>query len=117
MKPFLRSDRVGGQIQKTVSDILLKNIKDPRLDNAIISSVKMTSDLKLAYIYYVLHGGNKKSIADAEKGFLSALGYIKKTISRQLGLRYMPELKFYYDESFDYGSKMDSLIKKIKKEE
>ncbi len=77
----------------------------------------MTSDLKIAYIYYVVHGGNKNSIINAEKGFISALGYIKKTISRQLGLRYMPDLKFYYDGSFDYGSKIDSLIQKIKEEE
>jgi ribosome-binding factor A len=117
MKPFLRADRVGGQIQKALSDILLKSIKDPRLDNTIISAVKMTSDLRLAYIYYVVHGGDGKSIINAEKGFESALGYIKKNISRQLGLRYMPELKFYYDGSFDYGSKMDSLIKKVKEKD
>lgn len=115
MKPFARSDRVGGQIQKVLSDILLKKIKDPRLEAATITSVKMSRDLKFARVYFVTSGG-KESMEEAIEGFKSALGYVKRTLAAKLGLRYMPELRFFYDDSFDYGSHIDKLIKVVKSE-
>jgi ribosome-binding factor A len=113
MKPFARSDRVGGQIQKILSEILLKKVKDPRLKNASITDVKLSRDLRIARVYFVI-SGNKKNIEEALEGFKSALGYVKRTVARQLGLRYMPDLKFFYDESFDYGSHIDSVLKALK---
>jgi ribosome-binding factor A len=115
MKPFARSDRVSGQIQKVLSDILLKKIKDPRLEAATITSVKMSRDLKFARVYFVTSGG-KESIKEAIEGFKSALGYVKRKLAAQLGLRYMPELRFFYDDSFDYGSHIDEVIKAVKSE-
>ena len=113
MKPFARSDRVGGQIQKILSEILLKKVKDPRLKNASITDVKLSRDLRIARIYFVT-SGNKKNIEEALEGFKSALGYVKRTVARQLGLRYMPDLKFFYDDSFDYGSHIDDVLKALK---
>ncbi|MBW1726079.1 MAG: 30S ribosome-binding factor RbfA [Deltaproteobacteria bacterium] len=113
MKPFARSDRVSGQIQKVLSEILLKKIKDPRLEKASITDVKMSRDLRIARIYFVA-SGNKKSMEEAAEGFKSALGYVKRTLARRLGLRYMPDLKFFYDESFDYGSRIDKVLKAVK---
>jgi ribosome-binding factor A len=113
MKPFARSDRVCGHIQKALSDILLKKIKDPRLEFATISNVKMSRDLRIARIYFTTTG-DKKSAEEALEGFKSAIGYVKRTLAGQLGLRYMPELKFFYDESFDYGSHIDKILKDVK---
>jgi ribosome-binding factor A len=115
MKPFARSDRVSGQIQKILSEILLKKIKDPRLEQTSITAVKMSRDLRIARIYFVAPG-NEKAIQKAAEGFKSALGYVKRTLACQLGLRYMPDLKFFYDESFDYGSRIDRVLKAIKAE-
>jgi len=113
MKPFTRSDRVAGQIQKALSDILKKRIRDPRLEMATITGVRVSSDLRLARIYFVTPGG-EKTRKEATNGFQRARGYVKRTLARQLGLRYMPDLKFFYDESFDYGSHIDSLLRSIK---
>ena len=113
MKPFARSDRVSGQIQKILSEILLKKVKDPRLEHVHITDVKLSRDLRIARIYFVT-SGNKKNIEAALKGFKSAIGYVKRSLARQLGLRYMPDLKFFYDESFDYGSHIDSVLKALK---
>lgn len=115
MKPFVRSDRVSGQIQKVLSDLLLKKIKDPRLEAATITSVKMSRDLKFARVYFVTPGG-KKGMEKTVEGFRSALGYVKRKLAAQLGLRYMPELRFFYDDSFDYGSHIDKIINAIKSE-
>ena len=116
MKPFSRADRVGGQVQRALSELLHKRIRDPRLRDATISEVQMSPDLKLAKIYYVL--SNRESARDdALAGFNSASGFVKRTLARELGLRYMPNLKFYYDDSFDYGAKIDSLLKSLNKED
>ncbi|MFC1858762.1 30S ribosome-binding factor RbfA [Thermodesulfobacteriota bacterium] len=112
MKPFARADRVSGLIQKTLSDLLSKNIKDPRLEMTIITGVKMSADLKSARIYFTTSGGRRNK-DEALEGFRHALGYVKRTLARRLGLRYMPDLKFFYDESFDYGSRIDNLLKSI----
>jgi ribosome-binding factor A len=53
---------------------------------------------------------------EAGLGFKSALGYVKRKLAAQLGLRYMPELRFFYDDSFDYGSHIDEIIKSVKSE-
>jgi ribosome-binding factor A len=75
----------------------------------------MSRDLRIARIYFVAPG-NEKAIQKAAEGFKSALGYVKRTLACQLGLRYMPDLKFFYDESFDYGSRIDRVLKAIKAE-
>lgn len=109
MKSFPRSDRVGGLIKKNLSDLLQKKIKDPRLQMTTITNVKMSSDLRHARIYFIKSGGEKSKV-EAIEGFKNALGYVKRTLARQLGLRYMPELKFFYDESFDHGSHIDKIL-------
>jgi len=113
MTSFSRADRVGGLIQETLADLLNKSIHDPRLQRATITSVKMSADLKLARIYFAIYGDDKKS-EDAARGFESARGFIKRILAPKLGLRYMPDLKFFYDDSFDYGSHIDQLLEKIK---
>ncbi|MBW1694950.1 MAG: 30S ribosome-binding factor RbfA [Deltaproteobacteria bacterium] len=115
MKPFARSDRVSGQIQKVLSDILRKRIKDPRLEMTTITGVNMSSDLRMARIYFTT-SGSQKSVEEATEGFKSALGYVKRTLASQLGLRYMPDLKFFHDESFNYGSHIDKIVKVINTE-
>ena len=111
MIPFSRADRVSGLIQEVLSELLKKNIRDPRLAMATISSVKMSRDLKLARIYFTIYGDSEKSEA-AVQGFESARGFIKRSLARRLSLRYMPDLKFFYDESFEYGSHIDQLLEK-----
>jgi ribosome-binding factor A len=112
MKSYTRSDRVSGEIQRIISDILRKDISDPRLNRVTISGVKMSKDLRSARIYFTLSEG-KYTREDASEGFNSAMGYIKRTLASQLGLRYMPGIRFFYDESFDYGSHIDRVLKTI----
>ena len=112
MTPFSRADRVSGLIQEVLSNLLQKDIHDPRLKMATITNVKMSRDLKLARIYFSIYGDSNK-VEAAAKGFESARGFIKRTLARKLSLRYMPDLIFFHDESFDYGSHIDELLNRI----
>jgi ribosome-binding factor A len=115
MKPYSRSERVGGQIQKLLSELLQKRINDPRLTNATISGVKMTSDLRIAKVYFATAEGAETK-TNALEGFKSARGFLKRTLAATLGLRYMPDLQFYYDDSFDYGARIEAVFKRIEAE-
>jgi ribosome-binding factor A len=112
MKTFSRAERVGGQVQKLLAEILRRRTKDPRLKAATISGVKMSRDLRIARIYFTAAGGKKVREAVME-GFQSARGHLKRTLAAELGLRYMPDLSFHYDGSFDYGESIDRLLKSI----
>ncbi len=112
MRNFSRSDRVAGLIQRILSGLLAKEIRDPRLEMIVITSVDMSDDLRNARIYFIPSGGRQNRAA-AEKGFNAARGYIKRTLARELGLRYMPEIEFCFDESFDYGSRIDEILKSL----
>lgn len=116
MKPYPRSERVGVRIQTVISELIQKKIQDPRMELATISSVKVSSDLGIAHVYFSVFGGEER-IKEAMEGFKSSHGFIKRHVASKLGLRHMPELKFIHDESFDYGTKIDRLLKSVLKDE
>ena len=113
MIPFARSDRVSGLIQQVLSEILKRDIGDPRLQMATITEVEVTRDLKLARIYFTIPGGKSKKDA-AINGFNSARGFIKRILAQEIDLKYMPDIKFFYDDSLEYGTHIDELIKSTK---
>lgn len=115
-RTFNRADRVGGQVQKVLSEVILKQIRDPRLAQATITGVTMTKDLRIARIYFAAHGGAEDRGALTD-GFNSAKGFIKRELASALGLRYMPELQFFYDTSFDYGARIERVLKSIRSDD
>jgi ribosome-binding factor A len=115
MKPFSRAQRVGGQIQRLLSEFIQREIKDPRLSAVIITGIKMTRDLRIARIYYTVQ--SVMTVAGREAaaaGLESAKGYLKRSLAAELGLRYMPELQFFHDDSLDYGARIEQLLESLK---
>jgi len=109
---FKRADRVGGQVKKELSDLLLKEIRDPRLDSVTIIRVSITDDLRSARIYFSVAEGKERKLS-ALAGFKSAVGYLRRELSHRLELRYMPELQFFYDESIDQAAKLNEVLKTL----
>lgn len=110
MKPYARAERVSNKIQVAITDLLSKKMQDPRMEMATVSSVKMSPDLRVADVYITVFG-NKKRIREALEGFKKSKGFIKKRIAPKLGLKYMPDLRFVRDDTFDKAARMDDLIK------
>ena len=81
-----------------------------------ISGVKMTRDLRIARIYFSTCGGTQR-IESATRALQQAKGYLKRNLAQKIRLRYMPELEFYYDESFDYGVHIEKLLQAIHKDQ
>ena len=104
-----RADRVGALVQKELSGLLLTKIKDPRLHLVTISHVDIGDDLRSAQIYFSVAEGQERRL-DVLAGFKSAAGYLRRELSRRLELRYMPELRFVYDESFDRAADLNRIL-------
>jgi len=115
MKQYKRSERVGDLIREVISEMILRDLGDPRLETVTITEVEVTADLKLARVFFSARGDQRREEA-ALKGLESAAGFIKKKLGQELRLRYMPELTFQVDRSFEYGSKIDRLIRTIQDE-
>ncbi len=113
---YKRSDRVGDMIRQVVGEMLLRDLSDPRLSSVTLTGVKVTQDLKQATIFFSAMGERSREEA-ALHGLQSAAGYIKKELGRELRLRFVPDLLFKVDRSFDYGNRIDRLIQTIKEEE
>ena len=80
MKPYPRADRVGVQIQAALTRLMARKIQDPRLEMATISEVRLTPDLRIAYVYFSVFGDEKR-VQEAVEGFKSSCGFIKKAIA------------------------------------
>lgn len=111
-----RSQRVGEQIQKEISALLLKGLKDPRVGFVTITEVKVTSDLGLARIYFTVMGEDKVRKETAE-GLSSAGPYLRRELGKRLRLRHVPELIFEFDSALEYGNRIESLLQEIKQKE
>ncbi len=112
MKTYARSARVSRHIRNTLAELLSKKIRDPRLRAVTITDVDLSPDLRMARIYFST-AGDKQAVADAEAGFRKAHAYIKRQMAANLGLRYMPELRFFHDASLAYGARIENLLKTL----
>ncbi len=105
-----RTMQVGGLLQKEISDLLLRKIKDPRLEMVTITGVEVSPDLRMARIYFSRYG-SAEEIEQALKGLQSASGFIKRELGQRMQLRRVPELAFFHDTSFERGDRIESLLK------
>ena len=116
MTSFTRAERVAPHIRNTLADILRRQVKDPRLKMVTITGVNVSPDLRLAKIYFAT-SGEAQQIKRAEEGFEKARPFIKRLLGEALGLRYMPDIRFYYDDSLDYGARMEALFQSISEQD
>ncbi len=105
-----RELRVGEAIKEAIAEIVLMEMKDPRLERVTITSVKVTKDLKRAIVYFTVLGDEKQETAalDALHG---ATGFIKNRLAEYLKLRFMPELTFTPDAGQKTGARIDQLLR------
>jgi ribosome-binding factor A len=112
---YKRPHRVGDLIREVICEMLLRDLNDPRLESVTITGVEVSADLKLATVFFSAMGNRSKEEASLH-GLQSAAGYIRKKLGKELRLRYIPDLVFQVDHSFEYGSKIDRLFKTLEEE-
>jgi ribosome-binding factor A len=116
MNSFKRADRVADLIKMEISDLLLKQVRDPRIGSVTITGVKVTDDLRTARVFFVELGKDQCS-EEVQAGLGKAVGFLRRELGRRVQLRCVPELLFAYDSSFAYGDRIERLISEIHREE
>lgn len=115
MASYNRTRRIGEEIRKIVSTMLINGIKDPRINSMVsVTDVEVTSDLSYAYIYVSILGGDEESTLE---GLRAAESYIRREIGRSIKIRHIPQIIFKVDDSLLKGMYIDSLIKKVSQTE
>ena len=111
---YQRSERVGELLTEVIADVLREDIRDPRVTAVTITAAKVTKDLRQARIYFTILGGASENKDAVLAGLKSALGFIRARIGKQLNLRFVPAIEFFYDESVDEAERIEKLLKQVK---
>lgn len=107
----IKIDRINHSIVREISYILMTEVKDEDIKFVTITDCKTTNDLSFAKIYFtVLDDSKRESTLEALK---NASGFIRKELAERIEIRHIPELEFVYDESIEYGKKIENIIENI----
>lgn len=109
-----RIERVDEAIKQELADVIERELKDPRINDALVSitNVKTTRDMKYAKVYVSVYGDEEKRAAALE-GLKSAKGFLRKKVAEVLTARTTPEFIFFIDDSVDQYLHIDKLLKEI----
>jgi len=111
----VKIERLNDQFQKEISMIIRTEIKDQDINFVTITGCEITNDLSFCKVYFTVLDNNKKDTT--LKALKGAASFIRGELSRRIEIRHTPELKFIYDESIEYGNKIEKIIEKINEEE
>ncbi|MBS7007298.1 30S ribosome-binding factor RbfA [Anaerostipes sp.] len=114
-KNSIKNTRINGEVQRELSRIISREIKDPRIApmTSVVDAV-VTSDLKQCKAYISVLGGQKEK-DDTLAGLNSAVGYIRRELAHSINLRNTPEISFVLDDSIEYGVEMSKKIDELNK--
>lgn len=104
-----RPQRLGQQIREEISNLLLSELKDPRIGFTTITGVRLTPDLRQAHIYVSVLGTREQQ-QQTLSGLIAARAFIRHELAQRLRVHHVPELRFELDSSIEYGAHIEELI-------
>jgi len=110
-----RPTRVAHHIQEELGRILAQGLKDPRVGFVTITGVELSPDLRHGKVYYSVLGSEEEKRQTAE-GLQAATGYLKREVAKALSLRYVPELRFLFDDSAERGARIEELLREVRRQ-
>jgi ribosome-binding factor A len=107
----MRQVKLADEIRDVISSCFMaSHLEDPRIKDVVITHVRLTADLQLASVFYRIIEKDSEKEKSVVKGLESCKGYLKKMIASQITLRRIPELRFFFDESVEYGAHIEDLL-------
>jgi len=116
MAQGFRPDRLGDQIRAEVSEIVAREVHDPRVGLITITRVQVTSDLQIARVYYTTLASDAVR-QETAKALQRATPFVRHQLAGRLTLRRMPEIEFRFDHSVEHHDRIEKLIHQIHEEE
>ncbi|MCY1303304.1 30S ribosome-binding factor [compost metagenome] len=112
-KDYSRTQRIGDQMQRELSELIRREVKDPRLGMVTITGVDVSRDLGHAKVHVtVMSADGSDSVAQSLKVLNDAAGFLRMHLTRAMKLRSVPQLHFHYDESVLRGAHLSALIER-----
>jgi len=105
-----RTERVGESIRDTIAVLLLREVKDPRAQQVTVTEVQMSNDLRHGRVFFSCLGDDAAR-ERAASGLASAAGFLRREVSRQLNLRFTPDLTFVFDPRLETAEHLAGLLK------
>ncbi len=107
-RPSGRSQKVGDQIQRELSEIIHRELRDPGVGMITLTSVDVSPDCAYATVYFTCL--DSAHVPAATAGLKRATGFLRAQIGKRIKIWTTPELKFVYDESVERGDRLSRLI-------
>jgi ribosome-binding factor A len=109
-KPNRRLARLNEQFRREITAILRRAVRDPRVQDVVVNSVEVTSDLWLARVY-VRVGGEDRERQEALEGLEAAANFIRRELAAVLHIRRIPELRFLEDKTLANANRIEEILK------
>jgi ribosome-binding factor A len=103
-----RPQKLGDQIQRELSDLVQREVRDPRVGMVTITSVDVSPDLSHAKVFFTIL--EQEKLAETSAGLKRSAGFLRSQLAKRIKLYTTPELRFVYDESVERGDRLSRLI-------
>lgn len=113
---YKRADRVSELLKHELSEIILKEAKDPGIGEVTITRVKVNDDLRFAMVYFGVLDRTTE-VTQVEEGLQRASSYMQRLLGKRLRLRHIPKLTFVFDRNLDYSFKISKILSEIDEED
>jgi ribosome-binding factor A len=107
-----RPQKLGDLIQRELSELLQRELRDPRVGMITITGVDVSPDFSHAKVFFTVL--EKQRLEDASEGLRRAAGFLRSQLAKRIKLYTTPELRFEYDESVERGDRLSRLIDSVK---
>ncbi|SVD98124.1 uncharacterized protein METZ01_LOCUS450978 [marine metagenome] len=108
--------RLNEQFRREIMEILIRDVRDPRIKDVVVTGVEVSSDLWSAKVYVQLSGTSKQR-SDSLAGLTAAQGFIRSSLSKVMRIRRTPDVRFFEDESFARVKHIEDVLDEIKLDE
>jgi len=106
-----RPQKVADLLQRELSELLQREVRDPRVGMVTITSVDVSPDLSHAKVFFTLL--DEKSLGETTQGLQRAAGFLRSQLSHRMKMYTTPEIRFVYDESVERGDRLSRLIDSV----
>jgi ribosome-binding factor A len=104
-----RTLRIESELQRVLSDLIRREVRDPRVGAVTITAVSALQDMSAVRVLFVPFGG-AHSTEEVQAGLNRAAGFLRGEVGRRLGLRHAPKLEFEFDASIERAGRLTHLI-------
>jgi ribosome-binding factor A len=104
-----RTRRIESEIQRVLSELISRGVKDPRVGNVTITAVSLAADMGVAKVFFTPFA-SRNPAEEVQVGLTSAGGYLRGEVGRRLRLRHAPRLDFVIDDTVDKAARLTGLI-------